>query len=260
VIRTHEYTTRDLSQIYVGTNQNFGLTGPPPLIAAPPPETPEPPQTPPAAPPIQGVPPQGLPVPTVPQSGPPGLVTTQPAPGSATVQPPAPAPGGVQTQAVVPPLSEPQRDLTAPQPGSNAVPATAQVTVTAPVGDVRMAGGPYMVPVFISGATRVSTMTVTVSFNPGTLRVRTIQEGAFLRQGGASVTFTNKVDATLGRVDLTFVRASDTVGASGSGLLAGITFDAVGTGTSQLNVSGVATDPGGSTIPIQFTPATVVVR
>ena len=36
IIRTHEYTARDLSPIYVGTNQNFGLTGPPPLIAAPP--------------------------------------------------------------------------------------------------------------------------------------------------------------------------------------------------------------------------------
>ena len=36
IIRTHEYTARDLSPIYVGTNQNFGLTGPPPLIAPPP--------------------------------------------------------------------------------------------------------------------------------------------------------------------------------------------------------------------------------
>ena len=38
IIRTHEYTARDLAPIYVGTNQNFGLTGPPPLIAAPPAE------------------------------------------------------------------------------------------------------------------------------------------------------------------------------------------------------------------------------
>ena len=33
IIRTHEYTAQDLAPIYVGTNQNFGLTGPPPLIA-----------------------------------------------------------------------------------------------------------------------------------------------------------------------------------------------------------------------------------
>ena len=49
---------------------------------------------------------------------------------------------------------------------------------------------------------------------------------------------------TIGRVDLTFVRTGDATGASGSGLLAGILFDAVGTGTSQLTVSGVASDPG----------------
>ena len=78
IIRTHEYTARDLSPIYVGTNQNFGLTGPPPLIAAPPAE-PETAPAPGAAAPAPGVPPQGLPVPTVPQGGTPGLVTT-PAP------------------------------------------------------------------------------------------------------------------------------------------------------------------------------------
>ena len=34
----------------------------------------------------------------------------------------------------------------------------------------------------------------------------------------------------------------------------------VGGGTSQLTVSGVATDPGGSMIPLQFIPSSVVVR
>jgi hypothetical protein len=122
-----------------------------------------------------------------------------------------------------------------------------------------MAGGPYMVPVFISGANRLSTVTLTVNFNPAVFRVRTIQEGSFLRQG-APVTFSNKVDATLGRIDLTFVRTGDAVGASGSGLLAGLMFDAIGVGTSPLTLSGVATDPAGTLLPLQFTPASVVVR
>ena len=82
IIRTHEYTARDLSPIYVGTNQNFGLTGPPPLIAAPPAE-PEPGAAPApgaAATPVRrvpapAVPPQGLPVPTAPPGGTPGQVT-----------------------------------------------------------------------------------------------------------------------------------------------------------------------------------------
>ena len=95
IIRTHEYTARDLSPIYVGTNQNFGLTGPPPLIAPPPvePEAPAPAPAPGAAAPAPAVPPQGLPVPTAPTGGTPGQVT-----------PPAPQP---QSQAA--PLAEPQR-------------------------------------------------------------------------------------------------------------------------------------------------------
>jgi hypothetical protein len=103
-------------------------------------------------------------------------------------------------------------------------------------------------------------MTVTINFNPATLRVRTISEGSFLRQGGANVTFTAKPDAAIGRIDMTLVRTGDTVGASGSGLLSAIIFDAVGSGTSQITVSGVATDPNGSVIPLQFVPTSVVVR
>lgn len=33
IVRTHELTQQDLDPIYVGTQNNFGLTGPPPLIA-----------------------------------------------------------------------------------------------------------------------------------------------------------------------------------------------------------------------------------
>src|SRR3989304_3242278 len=36
IVRTHELTAEDLSSIYIGTQQNIGLGGPPPLIAAPP--------------------------------------------------------------------------------------------------------------------------------------------------------------------------------------------------------------------------------
>jgi hypothetical protein len=74
------------------------------------------------------------------------------------------------------------------------------------------------------------------------------------------VSFSPNTDATIGRIDLTWVRPSDTVGASGAGLLAGILFDAVGSGTSQLTLSGVATNPNGAAIPLQFTPTTIVVK
>ena len=35
IIRTHEITEEDLKPIYIGSQQNLGLNGPPPLIAAP---------------------------------------------------------------------------------------------------------------------------------------------------------------------------------------------------------------------------------
>jgi general secretion pathway protein D len=255
IIRTHEYTARDLAPIYVGTNQNFGLTGPPPLIAAPP--EPAAQQPPPVV-----VPPQGLPIPTVPQGGAPGQVTTP------TLQPPQPSqpapqpnqPGGAQTApqaTAVGPLGEPQISMSSPQTLKPA--PIAQLSLTPPP-DVRVAGGPYMVPLFVSNASRLSNVTVTVSFNPAVLRVRTVQEGSFLRQGATPVTFTNKVDTTIGRIDLMFVRTGDAVGASGSGLLAGIMFDAVGTGTSQMNISASATDPTGANMAMQVTPVSVTVR
>jgi general secretion pathway protein D len=254
IIRTHEFTTKDLAPINLGTNQNFGLTGPPPLIAAPPEATPSAgasqPLAPPAAAPPAGTPPQGIPVPTVPQGGTPGQVSQPGAAPTTTVPPQATAVG---------PLGEPQVSLTQPQ-STTTLAQPAQVSLTAPAGEIRVAGGPYLVPVYINGVSRVSTITVTVTYNPSVLRMRTIQEGSFLRQGNATVSFAPNTDRTIGRIDLTFVRTGDAVGASGSGLLSSITFDAVGAGTSQLTISGVAASPTGASVPLTFAPATVVVR
>ena len=255
IIRTHEYTARDLSPIYVGTNQNFGLTGPPPLIATPPgePETAPAPGT--AAPQAPAVPPQGFPVPTAPLGGTPGQVTS-PAPQT-PLQPP---PTTLQPQGQAAPLVDPaeQRNLTAPT--TTTLAPTGQISVTAPAGDVRVAAGPYMVPIYASSVSRASTVTLTVTYNPAVLRMRTVQEGSFLRQAGTNVVFTPNTDAAIGRVDLAFVRTGDKVGASGSGLLAALQFDAVGAGSSQLTISGTLANPTGGAIPVQFVPATVVVR
>ena len=66
-------------------------------------------------------------------------------------------------------------------------PATAaQIIITPPGTEFRVAGGPYTVPVSINNASRVSTLTLTVTFNPTVLRVRTVQDGTFMRQGGVT--------------------------------------------------------------------------
>jgi hypothetical protein len=134
------------------------------------------------------------------------------------------------------------------------------VIVTPPGTEFRIAGGPYTVPISINNASRVSMITLTVTYNPNVLRVRTAQDGTFMRQGGVSATFTPRIDASGGRVDIAIARTGDQTGASGAGLLAALLFDAVGPGGSMIQVSGIANTPEGGAIPLTFSPVTVTVR
>jgi general secretion pathway protein D len=121
-------------------------------------------------------------------------------------------------------------------------------------------GGPYTVPLSINGASQVTTVSLTLTFDPLMLRVRTVQEGSFMRQGSAQVTFSQQVDGTAGRVDIILTRTADATGASGSGLLAAIQFDAIAPGSVMLTPSGVAMTPGGAPINLQLSPVLVNVR
>jgi general secretion pathway protein D len=273
VVRTHDLTTQDLAPMYIGTQQNIGLGGPPPLIAPPPapdapglaPDLPAPavpgavqpgvpgppvagaPGVPPTTPPLQ---PGTFPVPTPVQPGQP--VPTLPGPPTPPTDPTAPPP-------VAPPRDP---DLPATPPAADVPPAgtPAQVIVTTPGTEMRLAGGPYTVPLSINNAQRVSVMTLTITYNPNVLRVRTVQDGTFMRQGGATATFTPRIDAAAGRVDIAITRTNDQVGASGTGLLGALIFDAIGPGSSIIQVAGVASTPEGGPVNLQFSPVTVTVR
>jgi general secretion pathway protein D len=112
----------------------------------------------------------------------------------------------------------------------------------------------------INNASRVSVMTLTITFNPSVLRARTVQDGTFMRQGGVATSFTPRIDAAAGRVDIAIVRTGDQAGASGSGFLGALVFDAVGAGSSIIQISGVASTPEGGAVNLQFSPVTVTVR
>jgi len=256
IIRTHQLTQADLDPIFIGTQANVGLTGPPPLIAPIPEEEPAP-ETPPAAEP-------GLPAqPTLP----PGAQPT-PQPSVGTPPSPTPQPSPPPVQPVAPPTPPetppPGQPVTPPEaetpPPAPAQPGEAQIIVTPPGTEFRMGSGPYTVPVSINGASRVSVLTLTITYNPAVLQVRTVQEGTFMRQGGVNAAFTQQVDPAAGRIDIAVTRTDDAAGASGSGLLAAILFDPAGTGSSTLATSGTAATPEGATVPLQFSPVTVTVR
>jgi len=279
VIRTHEITEDDLKPLFIGSAGNLGIGGPPPLIAQPP--APEPPPAPaaPAAPNsssgvpsvlpgpggvLLGPPPGSSPVPgtgrpapaTPPTSTPlPDLPTPPPAPAPTAPPPPAPAPTPAPDTVAprVPPQSaESGAPITSPGVGS------AQVIISPPATTFRVAGGPYIVPLSIVDAARVSTMTLTLMYDPTKLRVRAVQEGSFMRAGGVGVTFSQQLSGD--RIDITLARAADSTGASGTGLLSAVLFDAVSPGNVTLTLSGSATGPGGQPMGLQFRPITITVQ
>jgi len=278
IVRTHELTVDDLSSIYIGTQQNVGLGGPPPLIAPQPEPQPAPAPAPGAplpagtttpgvpstggANPPGGVPPTNFPLP--PGGAPvPSLVTPLPtAPAGAPPPPPPPVtPAGAAPPGAAPTTAP--RDITTTPPSPAGTPpasSTAQIIVTSSVPEFRVAGGPYNVPVSINNVSRLSVITLTVTFNPNVLRARQAQDGTFMRQGNVATSFTPRIDAATGRVDIAITRTADSAGASGGGLLAGLVFDAVGPGNSVIQVSGVASTPEGNPIPLQFNPINVTVR
>ena len=106
----------------------------------------------------------------------------------------------------------------------------------------------------ISGASQISSVAVTVTYNPAVLRMRAVAEGSFMRSGGINATFTQSGDATTGRVDIAIVRPGDMTGVAGTGLLAALVFEPVAAGQANVTVSATATAPGGTAVPLQFAP------
>jgi hypothetical protein len=151
---------------------------------------------------------------------------------------------------------------TPPSPAEAAAPppAPAQVTLATPGPEFTVGGGPYTVPIAITNASRLSLMTVSLTYNPGLLRVRSVQQGSFFNQGGVQQVFNQNINATEGRVDISVSRGADQTGATGTGLLASLVVEAIAPGTATFSLSGVGAMPDGRTVPVTFVPATVTVK
>jgi len=267
IVRTQEITAGDLSPIYIGTQQNLGLNGPPPLIAAPLEPEPLAPAAPPVAvapappagatPGVSIIPPGSSPFPgttAVPAAPSPAVPAPGAPPGGAAVSAPPPAPSAA-TPAAIPAAPS---GATATNPAATIAAAGAQIVMTPPGPEFRVGGGPYTVAVSATNASRLSGLSLTVTFNPAVLRVRAVQEGSFMRAGGAQAAFTQMVDPTTGRIDIAIVRAGDATGVAGTGLLAAVLFDAVGGGAANLSITGTATAPGGGAASLQVAAAPAV--
>jgi hypothetical protein len=275
IVRTHEITEDDLKPIYIGSQQNLGVGGPPPLIAQGPPAGeatapqaaagatggqtagPPPPATlrgpggePLAAPPGTTPVPGTVMVPPQPQQTQPNIVVPpEPTPATPPTGPTTPPPATTTPPAPAEPVAQP---TTSPGIGS------AQIIISPPGATFRVGGGPYTVPISITDATRISTLTLTIIYDPTKLRVRSVNEGTFMRAGGVSVTFTQQANGN--RIDITMARSADATGATGTGLLAAVLFDAIAPGSVTLSASGAATGPGGASMGLRFSPVTINVQ
>ncbi len=192
IVRSHQLSATDLSPIYIGTQSNMAVGGPPPIFGggsdatppalapAPVPPAPVPqvppgtpmmvpgsaasPQIPPGSSPIPGTTTSlfGLPVPAAPPA-------TDPATPFPALQPqPLPAPVVPTPTPTAPPAQPATPDPRAGNPlTATPPPAPAQVFVSPPTTELRPGGGPYTVPISISGATRLSTHHAVADVQPG---------------------------------------------------------------------------------------------
>mgnify|MGYP002628711109 CR=1 FL=1 len=234
ILRSQELTAADLAPMYVGTGANFGASTTPPLIA-----------------------PQPV-----------SRGTTAPPPAATAAQTPPPAPANAAAGAAAPPPPPSRAVGIVPVTASEAAPGApppavggpTRISVTAPGTPLQMGGQPYTVPLTMTNAAGLTSMTLTVTYNPAVLRATVVNEGSAMRADGATTAFVPTIDSNTGRIDLAVARPGDNIGATGSGLLASIVFEAIGPGTSQISLSGVALSAGGQSVPLQFVPATVTVR
>jgi type II secretory pathway component GspD/PulD (secretin) len=231
IVRTRELTPQDLGPVYIGTQTNLGLSGPPPLVS-----------------PVAGGPP-------VPDAAPGPVAAPAAQSPAVTAQAPAPQPPALPAGAA-PGTTAGAQPLGAAKPGPAA--AVGQVLMSVPGPEFRLGGGPYLVPLSITGASQLSGITLTVSYNPAVLRLVNVQEGSFMRAGGVSASFSQQADPAGGRVDIAIVRRADPTGVAGTGLLAGLLFEAVAPGAANLGVTGSATAPGGGAVNLQFVPVPAV--
>ncbi len=114
-------------------------------------------------------------------------------------------------------------------------------------------GSSVALDVVVAGITDLYAYQFTLAFNPAVLQISSVTEGSFLASGGGSTFFDGgSFNNTLGSVSFVFdTLVGATAGVNGSGMLARMTFNVVGQGTSTLNFSdALFLDASLATVPV----------
>lgn len=217
--------------------------------------------------------PRGAPV--VPPTGPGAggaLVPGAAAPG-------APAGGVPLPQGVTPPVVQPAPGTAPPAATTQpAGPSAAQPTPATPeeeqstrrqVTALRLDSGVYNqsvgdrfnVQLVVDAAKEVQSVPLQLKYDPKEIKLVDVINGDFLGRDGQAVAIVQRADEQTGTATVVLNRPPGSAGISGSGVLAILSFQAIGRGDAVLTVPRAeAKDPGGQPVQIRGTQARVIVK
>ncbi|MBS1856063.1 MAG: tetratricopeptide repeat protein [Acidobacteria bacterium] len=234
IVRRPEFTAENLRGIAVGNAQSVHITygrRPSETPAATPAPVPQAQAAPAAATPVTP-PATAITTPAVPlnPASPTGPPATAPPmiPGQPAMAPPATAPPATAPPATAPPPAERRAAEEAPRPAGNAAVRFLPPQMTA------NSGGSITVALIIENASDAASAPITVRFDPKVLRLTDVGRGDFFASGGQTPAFTKNIQNDAGAAIISLSRPPETPGASGSGVLASLIFQAVAPGTTTV--------------------------
>lgn len=145
------------------------------------------------------------------------------------------------SQAVTPPVAAtPTVATPAAAPAAGAVSLSWQSPVQVKVGEQ------FSAVMRVSSQSALRGLPLLLGFDPQLLQVVAVQEGDFFKQGGAAISFNQRVDPAQGKVFVATVRqstAGNDAGVNGTGRLVTVSFKAIKPGAAKLQLLSASPEP-----------------
>ncbi len=120
---------------------------------------------------------------------------------------------------------------------------------------------PFNVTLVLSTQEEISNLSLSISFDPGVLRMNDVIKGALINQLGADVPFLKNIDNSSGVCTIGFSSPEIGRGLKGSGIIAILAFQPVTKGESIVSVTDItANDSGGRSLSFETGQSRVIVR
>jgi general secretion pathway protein D len=155
-------------------------------------------------------------------------------PGAPLVTPPA---SSTQPPATVPPAAPPGARPPATPPATRPAPPQSNATAAFLPAQVSAAlGRTFNVSLVIQNATDLFSAPMHIKFDPKMLRLNDVVQGNLLSSDGQQVSFTKNIMNDTGDATITMNRFPGSGGVTGSGMLATLSFTALGRGATNVSV------------------------